>query len=113
MKHFSPLPKSPNHHRKSYKDNSMKSFLSVLLSSKISSRDFPHGPVVKNLPASAGDTGSIPGPEMKIPHTAGQLNPRTLEPVFHNKGSYCSEKPMHRKKELYLLAANSKSPCTQ
>ena len=23
---------------------------------------FPHGPVVKNLPASAGDTSSIPGP---------------------------------------------------
>ena len=26
-------------------------------------RDFPGGTVVKNLPASAGDTGSIPGPE--------------------------------------------------
>ena len=25
-------------------------------------RDFPDGAVVKNLPASAGDTGSIPGP---------------------------------------------------
>ena len=25
-------------------------------------RDFPGGAVVKNLPASAGDTGSIPGP---------------------------------------------------
>ena len=24
-------------------------------------RDFPDGPVVKNLPAKAGDTGSIPG----------------------------------------------------
>ena len=24
--------------------------------------DFPGGPVVKNLPANAGDTGSIPGP---------------------------------------------------
>ena len=23
--------------------------------------DFPHGPVVKNLPTNAGDTGSIPG----------------------------------------------------
>ena len=28
----------------------------------ISSSDFPSGPVVKNLLASAGDTGSIPGP---------------------------------------------------
>ena len=26
-------------------------------------RDFPGGTVVKNLPANAGDTGSIPGPE--------------------------------------------------
>ena len=25
-------------------------------------RDFPGGAVVKNLPANAGDTGSIPGP---------------------------------------------------
>ena len=25
-------------------------------------RDFPGGTVVKNLPANAGDTGSIPGP---------------------------------------------------
>ena len=25
-------------------------------------RDFPGGPVVKNLPASEGDTGLIPGP---------------------------------------------------
>ena len=24
--------------------------------------DFPGGPVVKNLPVNAGDTGSIPGP---------------------------------------------------
>ena len=27
---------------------------------KIKSRDFPGGPVVKSLPANAGDTGSIP-----------------------------------------------------
>ena len=26
------------------------------------SRDFPGGPVVKNLPTNAGDTGSILGP---------------------------------------------------
>ena len=28
---------------------------------RVAGRDFPGGPVVKNLPASAGDTGSIPG----------------------------------------------------
>ena len=30
--------------------------------SKKVSRDFPGGAVVKNLPANAGDMGSIPGP---------------------------------------------------
>jgi len=35
-----------------------RNFLTKL---KLVSRDFPGGPVVKNLPASAGDTGSIPG----------------------------------------------------
>ena len=29
---------------------------------KTYTRDFPGGTVVKNLPANAGDTGSIPGP---------------------------------------------------
>ena len=29
--------------------------------SKIQHRDFPGGPVVKTLPSSAGDLGSIPG----------------------------------------------------
>ena len=37
-------------------------------------RDFPGGPVVKNPPCSAGDTGSIPGQGTKIPHATGQLS---------------------------------------
>ena len=37
--------------------------------------DFPGGPVVKNPPYNAGDTGSIPGQRTKIPHAAGQLSP--------------------------------------
>ena len=36
--------------------------------------DFPGGPVVKNLPSNAEDTGSIPGRGTKIPHVAGQLS---------------------------------------
>ena len=46
-------------------------------------RDFPGGPVVKNLPSNAGDTGSIPGRGTKIPHAAGQLSPHaaTTEPT--------------------------------
>ena len=44
---------------------------------------FLGGSVVKNLPANAGDTGSIPGPG-KIPHASEQLSPfaTTIEPVL-------------------------------
>ena len=35
---------------------------------------FPGGPVVKNLPANAVGSGSIPGGGSKIPHAMGQLN---------------------------------------
>ena len=37
-------------------------------------RDIPGGPVVKNQPSKAGDTGSIPSQGTKIPHTAEQLS---------------------------------------
>ena len=40
--------------------------------------DFPGGPVVKNPPCDAGDTGSMPGRETKIPRTP------TAEPTRHN-----------------------------
>ena len=40
-------------------------------------RDFPGGPVIKNPPCDAGDTGSIPGQGTKIPHTTEKLSPRT------------------------------------
>ena len=45
--------------------------------------DFPGGPAVKNLPANAGDTGSIPGwgTINKILHTARQQSPHALESV--------------------------------
>ena len=68
------------------------------------SKDFPGGPVVKNPPSNAGDTGSIPGQGTKISHAMGQLSPcattrepthsgahvpqletpHTLEPTCHN-----------------------------
>ena len=34
----------------------------IKINSRICYKDFPGGAVVKNLPASAGDTGSSPGP---------------------------------------------------
>ena len=44
--------------------------------------DFPGDPVVENLPASAGDTGPIPG--LASFHATGQLSPRatTTEPML-------------------------------
>ena len=39
--------------------------------------DFPGGPVVKNLPANAGDMGSTPDP--RRPHMHG-----ATKPVHHN-----------------------------
>ena len=49
-------------------------------------RDFPGGPVVKDLPPSAGDAGSIPVQGSKVPHATGQLRPSatTTEPVPRN-----------------------------
>ena len=44
------------------------------LSQEMMTKGFPGGAVVKNLPANAGDTGSIPGPE-KIPNAVEQLSP--------------------------------------
>ena len=66
---------------------------------KMTYRDFPGGPVVKNPPSNAGDTGSIPGQRTKIPHAAGQLrlSAAATEPTCCNWRAY----------ELQL-----KSPCT-
>ena len=67
--------------------------------------------MVKNLPASAGDTGSIPG-SWKLPHVSGQLSPFATstepaccncwgllapEPVLCNKGCHHDEKPRNHK----------------
>ena len=50
-------------------------------------RDFPGGPVVKNLLSNAGHAGSIPGRGTKIPRAAAQLSPRatTTEPASLNE----------------------------
>ena len=43
-------------------------------------RDFPGGPVVKNLPSNVGDAGLIPHQGIKIPHATGQAT----KPAHHN-----------------------------
>ena len=49
---------------------------------KYGHRDFPGGAVVKNVPSSAGNMGSIPGWGTKITQAEGQLSLRatTAEP---------------------------------
>ena len=48
--------------------------------------EFPSGPVVKNLPFNAGNTGSIPGLETKIPHAPEKLTSSATnrEPAHHS-----------------------------
>ena len=64
--------------------------------------DFPGGPVVKNLPASARDTSPILGPErFRMPqgnwaHVPPLLSPCAAATETHKKWSRCSEKPVHR-----------------
>ena len=54
--------------------------------------DLPGGTVVKNPPANAGGTGSIPGPG-KFPHTAEQLSPcnTTTEPALSSLRATATE----------------------
>ncbi|XP_066869657.1 protein FAM210B, mitochondrial isoform X2 [Kogia breviceps] len=58
------------------------SLISLGMFYTVVSRDFPGDPVVKNSPYSAGDAGSIPGQETKIPHAKGQLSPCTTTTEF-------------------------------
>ena len=66
-------------------------------------KDLLDGPVVKNPPANAEDTGSIPGRGTETPRAAGQLSPcvTTAEPtcpesVLRNQRSHGDEEPEHR-----------------
>ena len=55
---------------------------------KLNLRNFPGGPVVKNLPCNAGDVSSIPGQGTKIPHAPGQLSLSTTT----RESMYCKER---------------------
>ena len=74
--------------------------LSRILSIKITVEGFPRGSVVRNLPASAGDMGSIPDPgRFHMPHSNQArvlqvLKPMCLEPMLCTKRSHHNEKPV-------------------
>ena len=61
---------------------------------------FPGGSVVNNLPAKAGDTGSIPDLGRfhilwgNLARLQQLLKLVYLKPVLHSKRSHCNEKPM-------------------
>ena len=60
--------------------------------------DFPCGPVVKNLPANAGDVDMITGlgrSYMPLNSQATWCNYQAWEPVLCNKRSHRNEKPAH------------------
>ena len=87
------------------KSNAIPLFYSAL------SRDFPGGPAVKNLPASAGYTGVTPGPGSKIPHAVGQLSPRatTTEPAHPRAHALQQEKPPPREARTAQLRSGPRS----
>ena len=69
--------------------------------------DFPGSLAVTNLPSNAGDAGSIPGRETKIPHAMEQLNPRATarQPVFsgasvlHSRSPWAARKTQNSQKK--------------
>ena len=64
---------------------------------KVVYQDFPHGPMVKNLPSNVGDSGLIPSQGTKMPHAMEQLSP--IAPI---------REPMCWKYSTHVLW----SPCT-
>ena len=71
-------------------------------------RDFPGGPVVKNLPSNAGDTGLIPGQGTKVPHATGQLSlwVATAEPEGSGAHTPQLERSLHATTETWCNQIN-------
>ena len=77
-------------------------------SSQHTSTSSANQPLVKNLPATAGDVGLIPhAMEQLSPSKLLSLHPRAcvLEPVLCNKRSHCDEKPAQCSREEPPVAA--------
>ena len=79
-------------------------------------QDFPGAPMVENLPANAGYTGSIPCPgRFHMPrgneaHVPQLLKPALLESVLHNKRS--NHKATTATTEQPLLITTRETPGT-
>ena len=81
---------------------------------KMDNQDFPGGPVVKNLPASAGDMGLIPGMgRFHMLQSSSAYKPQLLKPA-HSLKSLCSatsEKPTHHNYSVTPAATDTQ--CSQ
>ena len=77
-------------------------------------RDFPGGPGVKKLPSNAGDMGSIPGWETKMPYVPGQLRSCTATrgKSGHNKDSHmcCNSDLTQADKQILNFKKERRSP---
>ena len=65
---------------------------------KLKVRDFPCGPVVKTLPSSARDVGSVPGQEAKIPHDLWPKNQNIWQRQYCNEFNKNFKNGPHKKK---------------
>ena len=71
--------------------------------------DFPGGPVVKNLPASAGSRGSIPGLGRSHSHRA--TKPRSYMTEAHGPWSVCSPQEQTPQREACALQWRGAPAC--
>ena len=99
-------------------DSHLETQISTLLLISKLIQDSSGGLVVKNLPASLGDTDLIPGLEDSTCHGATKPMSRkywsscTLEPVLHNERSHRIEKSMYCNQRVALACCNQRCLCS-
>ena len=84
--------------------------LQAKLQAKVMVVDFLGGPVVKTLPANAGNTGLIPGPGrfhiLQLNLCTTTTEPTCLEPVLRKRRSHCKDKPVHCRARVASIQRN-------
>ena len=83
----------------------------ALLVEKGKGGDFPGGPVVKNPPYNAGDTGSILDQGTNIPHVPGQLSPHVPQ-LLSSRLNYSPHAANYRAHMLWSLRATTREEKT-